>query len=135
MNVASNIQLNRRRFLRFAAAIGAAAYGRFRPRETQAQSFKPGIASAVVYVFDPSGESGEISDSGMAPCAGCGACRKHAEHKRFATYAAADARRAHAHCRCAIRTETVTSKEYDEFFGGFGSNDRRDEYDVRWGAR
>src|SRR5688500_2127510 len=57
----------------------------------------------TVYVFDPTAELA-TADTG---CATCAACRRHAEHKFFASREAADARRAHPHCRCAIKIASV----------------------------
>lgn len=71
-----------------------------------------------------------------AGCRGCGACHRHAEHKRFASFEAADTRRAHPHCRCAIRSELVPGEVFVTLFGDPSSASFRATFDARWtGAR
>ena len=53
----------------------------------------------------------------------CNACRNHAEHKRFATYAAADRNRAHPNCRCGIRSVKVSDAEFYTLFGSLNGKD------------
>lgn len=83
----------------------------------------------TVYRFDPTAERAEGS------CATCAACQRHAEHKVFASLEAAEARRAHPGCRCAITTQTVDLSEYRRMF----ETSRRwtntavvGEFDRRW---
>ena len=81
-----------------------------------------------VFRFDPLA----IDPLTGASCRGCGACQRHAEHKRFASFEAADARRAHPHCRCAITTENVTRAQFVELFGDPEGESFRDTFDARW---
>lgn len=80
----------------------------------------------TVYVFDPTAET-----SAYGSCATCAACRRHATHKVFASRATADARRAHPHCRCAIREVSVESTVFARMFGWDGPS-TRGEFDRRW---
>lgn len=81
----------------------------------------------VVYVFDPD----TVDRITGLSCASCSACRRHAEHKRFASAEAADVRRAHPHCRCGIRAVPVSGAEFESFFVA-GDATRRSEFDLRW---
>jgi hypothetical protein len=78
----------------------------------------------AVYVFNPAAESSE--------CTSCAACRRHATHKLFASWGAADARRAHPHCRCAIESVSVSAADFVEMFGEPDGPGFRGEFDRRW---
>jgi hypothetical protein len=82
----------------------------------------------LVFRFDPSG----IDPVTGTSCRGCGACRRHAAHKLYATIEAADARRAHPHCRCVITAVAVSRAEFEELFGGPETGQTRAEFDARW---
>ncbi len=62
-------------------------------------------------------------------CAACGACRRHAEHKLFASAADAAAGRAHPFCRCQVVSfGTLDAETYSTLFlqdGGRPSVDKR----------
>jgi hypothetical protein len=81
-----------------------------------------------VYVFDPVAETA----SGVSGCATCAACRRHAAHKVFASREAADVRRAHPHCRCAIKAVPVAPTDFIRMFGEPEGPAFRGEFDVRW---
>ena len=79
-----------------------------------------------VFVLDP------YASPVGATCWKCIACRKHAEHKRFATYAAADRNRAHPNCRCGIRSVEVSKSEFHALFGlVFGKGVHTGAIDLR----
>jgi hypothetical protein len=82
----------------------------------------------TVYVFDP---TAEVSAAGSG-CATCAACRRHAANKVFASREAADVRRAHPHCRCAIKAVPVSSIDFVGMFGEPDGPAFRGEFDVRW---
>lgn len=74
-----------------------------------------------IFVLDPySGPPG-------ATCWKCSACRNHAEHKRFATFAAADQNRAHPNCRCGISSMSVSEAEYHTLFSPLGGKEIQSE--------
>ena len=83
-----------------------------------------------VYRFDPFA----VDPVTGASCRGCAACQRHAEHKRFASFEAADARRAHPHCRCAIRSEAVTRDVFVGLFGDPNGDSFQEAFDARWGG-
>jgi hypothetical protein len=78
-------------------------------------------------VFDPD----TVDQATGLSCASCSACRRHAEHKLFASQEAANARRAHPHCRCGIRAVGVSQAEFESFFVADDAI-RRSEFDLRW---
>jgi hypothetical protein len=82
----------------------------------------------IVYRFNPD----SVDPVSGASCSGCSACRRHAEHKLFASFAAADTRRAHPHCRCAIQSVVVSKANFLELFGVPDDSEIREEFDVRW---
>jgi hypothetical protein len=127
VDAAKDRLLNRRSFGRIALAAVAAGVALI--RGGVAFAFPAGRGSLrTVYVFDPTAEVA----SGHTGCATCTACRRHAEHKRFASRELADARRAHPHCRCAIREVTVPAAQYGRMFDVARGVARRGEFDVRW---
>jgi hypothetical protein len=81
----------------------------------------------IAYAFDPF-----VLDpiTGLAVCGSCSACLRHAEHKLFASAAIADQRRAHPHCRCAIRPVAMRLEQFDRLFSN--EVERRQEVDLRW---
>jgi hypothetical protein len=103
----------------FALAISTISALRFRSAEAAGQH--------LVYVFDPD----TVDQVTGLSCASCSACRRHAEHKLFASLEAANARRAHKHCRCGIRAVPVSRSEYESLFVAADAI-RRSEFDHRW---
>jgi hypothetical protein len=120
---------SRRGFGRLALMAVAVGVALVRGGTVWARALPAGRRSLrTIYVFDPMAESA----TGEPGCATCTACRRHAVHKVFASREAADARRAHPHCRCAIRSVSVPAIE---FIGMFGEPERpgfRGEFDRRW---
>lgn len=112
---------SRRRFGRLIAGVLAFA-GLGRVRIVAADN------TYHVFLFDPFA----VDLLTGASCRGCSACRRHAQHKRFPSFEAADTRRAHPHCRCAIRSETVTRDVFVGLFGDPDGESFRDTFDVRW---
>lgn len=118
--------LTRRGFLTLAGAAGA-VLGFGVAASGAAEAAPAGWLARrrrKVYGFDPGGYAGR------AAC--CDVCQRHAAHKRFASFALADARRAHPGCRCAIRAERVPYGEYVRLFGAPGTPGFRTEHDGRW---
>jgi hypothetical protein len=110
-------------------AVVAAAIGLTRGRAARALTFPAGRGIVrTVYIFDPAAESAD----GKSGCATCSACRRHAAHKLFASWEAADARRAHPHCRCAIKSLPVPLADFAGMFGEASDASFRAEFDVRW---
>jgi hypothetical protein len=64
-------------------------------------------------------------------CHGCKACHAHAKNKRFATRAAAEQRRAHVGCLCAIESQLVSKKAFVQMFGTPGAPGFSEEFDLR----
>jgi hypothetical protein len=68
-------------------------------------------------------------DPAACGCSACASCLAHAANKLFANAAAADAGRAHLHCKClVVSLGQVDPAVYDAFFvdgGGRASVDRR----------
>src|SRR6266508_4285599 len=128
-DAAGDRRLTRRGFGRLTLATMAAGVALVRAGTGWARAMPDASRSArTIYVFDPSAEA----VTGQPGCATCAACRRHAEHKRFVTREAADARRAHPHCRCAIRAVSVPAAEFVRMFGDSRDATIRGEYDVRW---
>jgi hypothetical protein len=115
-------RLTRRGLVKATAAATALGLSLGRVRSSSASPLR------TVYVFDP---TAEVVASGGG-CATCGACRRHAENKVFATRALADARRAHPHCRCAIKAVRVSPIDFVKMFGASSGPAIRGEFDVRW---
>jgi hypothetical protein len=61
----------------------------------------------------------------------CNACLSHAQHKRFATLAAAEENRAHPGCNCAIFEAPESVENVVRMFGGTGKSVDRQVYDTR----
>jgi hypothetical protein len=118
-------RLTRRGFGKVALAVIAGGIALIRGRSARAWTL-PG--SRTVYVFDP---AAELAIAGPG-CATCAACRRHAEHKFFASREAAETRRAHPHCRCAIRAVSVRPTDFVRMFGEPKSPAFRAEFDARW---
>jgi hypothetical protein len=108
-----------------AAVAGAALV---RGRSARASAANGGANVRTVWVFDPTAEG----TPGTAGCAACAACRRHAAHKIFASREAAEARRAHPHCRCAIVAVAVPAAEFVRLFGEPDRPGFRGEFDRRW---
>ncbi len=84
---------------------------------------RPNDRSALkVYSFYPQ-ERGVITT--------CSACLNHAQHKRFATLAAAQENRAHPGCNCAIFEAPESVENVVRMFGGTGKSVDRMVYDSR----
>ncbi len=84
-------------------------------------------APHAVYRLDPLwgiGKNGcpDVGDAASTPanCRGCGACARHAENKIFASREAAEATRAHPHCKCLV---TEVRIPYGLWFRLFGRGD------------
>jgi hypothetical protein len=99
--------LSRRTFLRRAVAlfggIVAAASTPFSALATPIPSTRP------YFVLDPEHGAGGACPAGSedrhafgGTCHGCHACHSHGANKLFATPEAADALRAHRHCKCLV---------------------------------
>jgi hypothetical protein len=115
---------SRRAFAKLATtALGLSASIARMHTGLAASNFPAFIRSKNVYVFDSAGETG-------AGCT-CKACLRHAAHKRFVSFEAADARRAHPGCTCAIRALPVSNAEFVRLFGRPESGDFRPERDLR----
>jgi len=114
--------MTRRAFGKFVAmSIGAGVA--FTQRTNGFARSRPNDRSAVkVYSFYPQ-ERGVITT--------CNACLSHAQHKRFATAAAAEANRAHHGCNCAILETSESVKNFVKMFGGTGRSVDRLVYDSR----
>jgi len=115
-------ELTRRRFAKLGLAVVAGGLSLVRGRTTRAS------VTRTVYVFDPMAEP----TSAGSRCATCAACRRHAAYKVFASRAAAEARRAHPHCRCAIKVVSVAPADFVWMFGESDGSAWRGEFDVRW---
>jgi hypothetical protein len=114
--------MTRRAFGKFVAiSIGAGvaltqrSNGFARPRPNDRSALK-------VYSFYPL-EHGVLTD--------CKACLSHAQHKRFATLAAAEENRAHAGCNCLILEAPESVENVVRMFGGTGTSVDRLVYDSR----
>jgi hypothetical protein len=107
--------ITRRGFLgRSAAAAGALAAAVFPRGARAAQSPVP------VYRLDPEwGSCGLPEESKPLSCHACAACHGHAHNKLFASAAAADANRAHLHCKCLV--EPAGTLPYGTWAALFGN--------------
>lgn len=114
--------LTRRGLGKLALSVSAGGLSLIHARSTGA------VLARTVYVFDP---IAELATTG-ANCATCAACRRHAAHKVFASIEMAETRRAHPHCRCAIKAVPVSSGEFARMFGEPDGPVFRGEFDVRW---
>lgn len=65
-------------------------------------------------------------------CHACNTCHKHAANKLFATQGAANVGRAHKHCKCAIRSGTISFADYTAVFRGQPGKEQRRAVDLRW---
>ncbi len=121
-------RITRRQLGRIFGALAVAASGLVRSRPSLA-----GIANRnlTVYAFDPFAID---AVTGMASCVSCSACLKHAQHKLFSSFEVADSKRAHPHCRCAIRPISVSAIQFAELFGAPETVDVRGEFDFRQGG-
>ena len=114
-------RLSRRRLVRsMAGALALFGFGRFSAAGAS-EKFR-------VFQFDPFA----VDLVTGASCRGCAACQRHAEHKRFASFEAAELQRAHPHCRCAIRSELVARDVYVGLFEDPDGDSFRDTFDARW---
>jgi hypothetical protein len=121
--------LSRRGFGRLALTAVALGVAFVRGGTAWARALPAGRSLArTVYVFDPTAEA--VTTGGG--CATCAACRRHAAHKVFASREAADTRRAHPHCRCAIKAVAVLPADFVTMFGEPGGAAFHGEFDVRW---
>jgi hypothetical protein len=128
-DMAAGSILSRRGFGRLALTAVALGVAFVRGGTTRARALPAGRSLArTVYVFDPTAEVGTTGSG----CATCAACRRHAASKVFASREAADARRAHPHCRCAIKAVPVASADFVKMFGEPDGPAFRGEFDVRW---
>jgi hypothetical protein len=98
-----------------------------------------------VFVFNPEWGAGQTIEHSTTTCPdakaathkkggrchGCKACHNHAANKRFATREAAEQRRAHEGCLCAIESRLVSQKAFVQMFGTPGSPGFREEFDLR----
>ena len=66
---------------------------------------------------DPAGGNASVCTR-RGGCAGCRACRRHAANKLFVSAAAADAGRAHPHCKCRVVSATLPAAAWAALFGG-----------------
>src|SRR6478735_6133350 len=105
--------MTRRAFGKFVAmSIGAGVALTQRTNGFARQ--RPNDRSMVkVYSFYPM-ERGVITT--------CNACLSHAQHKRFATAAAAEENRAHPGCNCAIFEAPESVENVVRMFGGTGKS-------------
>lgn len=113
--------LTRVGFLGSGLVAAAGALGGYAAQASAAESLQ-------VWGLDPY----RGGDPGTCGCASCAACVAHAANKLFASAAAADAGRAHLHCRCLVAPlERVPESVYSELFseaGGRSSVDRRHQW-------
>ena len=65
-------------------------------------------------------------------CCACNACRRHAEHKLFLSAAAAEAGRAHPHCKCTVVTQQRPARLVRALERIDGENHRSGSLDARW---
>jgi hypothetical protein len=114
--------MTRRAFGKFVAmSIGAGVA--FTQRTNGFTRQRPNDRSAVkIYSFYPM-ERGVITT--------CNACLSHAQHKRFATAAAAEENRAHPGCNCAILETSESVENFVRMFGGTGRSVERQVFDLR----
>ena len=114
--------MTRRAFGKFVA-MGIGAGVALTQRTTGFARAQPNDRSMVkVYSFYPM-ERGVITT--------CNACLSHAQHKRFATAAAAEENRAHPGCNCAILETSESVENVVKMFGGNGRSVDRQVYDSR----
>ena len=131
-NVATFGRITRRGVFRVALAAvsaGAALTRDWTVSTLASPSAQPG--EHLVYVFDPAAQS----EGGKSGCASCAACQRHARNKLFATWEAAESRRAHPNCRCAIRSVSVPSAGFARMFGAPKAPTFRAEFDIRWSVQ
>jgi hypothetical protein len=121
--------LSRRGFGKLAVLVVAVGVALVRGKAARASALPPALnLPRTAYVFDPTAE-GVATGSG---CATCAACRRHAANKVFASREAADVRRAHPHCRCAIKAVPVSPIDFVTMFGELDGPAFRGEFDLRW---
>ena len=119
----SNRQSRRSFLTRGGLTLGALAVG-IAPNGVELVPARKRTPSRLaVYRLDPDWGGRGCPKGG---CHACRACHRHAKYKRFPTRAAANANRAHRHCRCKIkRAGTLRYSIWVRLFGKPGALKRR----------
>jgi hypothetical protein len=121
------MRVSRRQFLVSTGVVAATAGAGFFPGSLFA-------ANQTVFYLDPewgTGENCEPNPHLAGPdCHGCKACHGNA-NKLFTSAVLADSGRAHARCKCLIRSKAVSEAVFISYFGPPAGPKHRDEFDPR----
>ena len=106
-------RMHRRAFVAGGAALVAGVVSALAAPGGEAAPAPP----RPVYRLDPTSADASVC-AGRGGCASCRACRRHAANKLFVSAAAADAGRAHPHCKCRVVSATLPAAAWAALFGG-----------------